>query len=569
MQPEDLIGKKIDNYVVLKHLARGGMADVYLAKNVRLQRDVALKILLPSYVEDKAFAERFQREAQAMAQLEHTNIVRIYDTGITHDGRPYIAMQYVAGGTLESLLAELEAQQRVMSAPLALAMARQVASALQAAHVAGVVHRDLKPSNVLLDEHGKPLLTDLGIAFVPSDQRLTRTDVFLGTPNYMSPEQGKGVPLDSRSDIYSLGVVLYEMLAGRRPFQGDTHYALIHQHVSELPPPLGKIRPNLSRTTLQVVDRSLEKDPVRRYQSAGEMVGALDKALVAEGAEATLSASGEWSWRPSQSVSLYVDRAGLLQTLTDFPKRTSRLGLVAALGAAALIVGGAIWLIGRVPTETTPPSTSVPETVLVVVSRMVTSEAIQPTSTLAGPAEAIEPTQVTVASDSGQATGMPSPTITASSTVPSQPSATPEIPSVRVLANMYTREGPGLAFAIAGTLARDEEVVVLGRDRGRNWYLVRAPDNTPVWVSATYVEAGPNVLEAVTLAATIPVMPTFTATPLPVVAPTTPPVTNGDSSATQPPPGPTDPGSTVAPGPTRTLIAPPTSVPTSVPTAYP
>ena len=156
--PDDLSGVTIQNYTIARHLARGGMADVYLAKNVRLQRDVVLKIMLPSFVENIAFVERFRREAQAMARLQHPNIVQVYDTGDTPDGRPFIAMQYIRGGTLEDLLLSLERQGQVMTAPFALAIARQVAGALQVAHAAGIVHRDLKPSNILLDEQRLSLI---------------------------------------------------------------------------------------------------------------------------------------------------------------------------------------------------------------------------------------------------------------------------------------------------------------------------------------------------------------------------------------------------------------------------
>ncbi len=292
-QPDTLIGAQMGGYTVIDHIARGGMADVYLARHDGLQRDVVLKILLPSYVENSSFVERFQREAQAMARLQHPNIVLVYDTSNTPDGRPYIAMQYVRGGTLETLLARLEAQGQVMTVSYALGVTRQVAIALQAAHAAGIIHRDLKPSNILLDDGGQPLLTDLGISFIQDTKRLTRADNFLGTPHYMSPEQGQGTPLDARSDIYSLGVVLFEMLAGTRPFRGDSHWALIHQHITEPPPSLAAARPGISKIAEAVVGRCLEKDPARRYQSAAELVAALDKALAELGGAVTQTPSEE------------------------------------------------------------------------------------------------------------------------------------------------------------------------------------------------------------------------------------------------------------------------------------
>jgi len=309
-QPDSLAGQQIGNFLVRRHLARGGMADVYLAENVRLRREVALKVLLPSFVENAAFVERFRREAQAMARLQHSNIVQVYDTGDTPDGRPFIAMQYVAGGTLEGLLDDLEGRGQVMTVAFGLALARQVADALATAHRAGIIHRDLKPSNILLDDQRRPLLTDLGIAYVQDTQRLTRTDTFIGTPHYMSPEQGKGLQLDARSDIYSLGVVLFEMLAGQRPFPGDSHWALIHQHVTEPAPSLAVVRAGLPRPVAALVARCLEKEPGRRFQSAGELAAAIDQALGQVGAAGATTPSGAWQWQPRQTAELFVERAG-------------------------------------------------------------------------------------------------------------------------------------------------------------------------------------------------------------------------------------------------------------------
>ena len=353
-QPDNLIGLQINNFVIRRHLARGGMADVYVAENVRLQREVVLKVLLAVLVDNQALVERFRREALSMARLQHANIVQVYDTGDTPDGRPFIAMQYVRGGTLEMLLDELEQKGQVMTPAFALALARQVAAALSAAHAAGIIHRDLKPSNILLDEQRRPLLTDLGIAFVQDTQRLTRTDTFIGTPHYMAPEQAKGVALDARSDIYSLGVVLFEMLAGRRPFPGDSHWALIHAHTSVPAPALSSVRPGLPRAINQVVARCLEKEPARRYQTAAELAVALDRALGEEGQAGTLTASGEWQWRPRQSGELFVERTGRVRPATAAGKRRMGWGLPLGLLVLGVVVLMAWWLLRPSPS---PPAT--------------------------------------------------------------------------------------------------------------------------------------------------------------------------------------------------------------------
>ncbi len=276
------IGTHIDQYFVTKHLARGGMADVYLAEDERLQRPVALKVMLSELAADDTFVARFQREAMAVARLHHPHIVNIYMAGMTPDQRPYLAMQYVSGGTLKDLLKKLYDNGRQLPVRDSLKLVHQVADALDAAHRAGIVHRDIKPSNVLLHPDGTPVLTDLGIAAVSSTTQLTKTDVTMGTPHYMSPEQAKGQKVDHRADLYALGIILYELLSGSVPFTGDSPLAVMHQHVYEPPPPLPLVTPGLAKATYHVVDKALQKEADQRFASAKEMMAALDDALTAE-----------------------------------------------------------------------------------------------------------------------------------------------------------------------------------------------------------------------------------------------------------------------------------------------
>ena len=286
MNSANLVGMTIDQYLIESHIARGGMADVYLARDVQLGRRVAFKVLLNTLAQDPQYVKRFQREAQAVARLDHPNIVQVYNTGLIPGGQPYIAMQYIQGGSLREQLRRWEEQGKVAPAPQALAVVRHLASALDTAHRAGIVHRDMKPSNVLIrPDDGMPVLVDLGIASVQGGEKLTQTGSLIGTPHYMSPEQVQGKQLDGRSDIYSLGVILYELLAGVRPFEADGSIAILHKHVYEAPPPIDQSRPGLSGPTLLVVSTCLQKEPSRRYQTAAGLENAIDQALKVEGQE--------------------------------------------------------------------------------------------------------------------------------------------------------------------------------------------------------------------------------------------------------------------------------------------
>ncbi|MCA9996269.1 MAG: serine/threonine protein kinase, partial [Anaerolineales bacterium] len=266
----NLIGQQIDQYLIEAFIASGGMAEVYLARDVDLDRPVALKIMRLELARQEGFIARFQREARTIARLQHPNIVQIYSTGTTPNGQPYLAMQYVAGGTLQAQLERMTAQGQRLQPTAALQMMQQVAEALATAHAAGIIHRDLKPSNILLDSTYRPIVTDFGIAAVDTaTTRLTQTGIVMGTPFYMSPEQIQGQGnVNGRSDIYTLGVILYELLAGRVPFLGPNTLALMHQHVYEPPPPLTEFAPHLTPTTIHLVNHCLAKEPEKRPLTA-------------------------------------------------------------------------------------------------------------------------------------------------------------------------------------------------------------------------------------------------------------------------------------------------------------
>ena len=255
-------------YEITGLLGSGGMAKVYLARDEVLGRDVALKVLRDQYAENDEFVERFRREAQAAASLSHPNIVATYDRGRSEDGSYYIVMEYVPGGTLKDKIV----RDGPMDPDLATELAAQIASALGAAHERGVVHRDVKPQNVLLTRPGDAKVADFGIARAASEASISGTSMILGTVSYMSPEQAMGRAVGPRSDLYSLGVVLHEMLDGCVPFEAETPIAVSMKHVNEPVPPIRETNPGVPEGLNAIRAKLLSKDPDDRYASASEVL---------------------------------------------------------------------------------------------------------------------------------------------------------------------------------------------------------------------------------------------------------------------------------------------------------
>jgi serine/threonine protein kinase len=270
----ELIGKDLGPYHILEQISSGGMSTVYKAYHAALDRYVAVKVLSEQMSLDSEIRQRFQQEVKVTAKLEHAHILPIYDYGHT-ESRLYLVVRYVDSGTLKDRLSEgkldLSEVQRIL---------HQVGEALAYAHHMGVVHRDVKPSNVLLDAQGDCFLTDFGLArIMEASTHLTATGVGMGTPAYMSPEQGKGEHVDTRSDIYSLGVMLYEMTTGQVPYQASTPVAVMLKHITEPVPPPSSVNPDLPDELENVILKATAKEPEERFQTVEEMLGALDAAL--------------------------------------------------------------------------------------------------------------------------------------------------------------------------------------------------------------------------------------------------------------------------------------------------
>ncbi len=273
-----LLGTTISSYRVAKKLGQGGMGVVYLAVHPSIGSRVAIKLLSQEFTQNTTLVQRFFAEAKAVNIISHDNIVNVSDLATLPDGRPYIIMEYLDGGSLADLL-------RVHGAlPLGTLtrLTREVLGALNAAHAKGIIHRDLKPDNVYLTRTSRVKVLDFGIAKLRPDlggiEEATRTGSLMGTPYYMSPEQATGQPVDARSDLYSVGVMLFEGATGQRPFSVSTLYELLKAHVEQMPPAPSALRPDIPPVLEQILLRALQKDPAYRFQSAHDLAAALEAA---------------------------------------------------------------------------------------------------------------------------------------------------------------------------------------------------------------------------------------------------------------------------------------------------
>ncbi len=339
----DLVGRTLGQYRILEQLGRGGMATVYKTYQPSLERYVAIKVLLSDFTEDPSFVRRFKREATAIAGLQHPNIVPVYDFGWEGD-IAYIVMQYISGGALKGQLGQ------PVDPSFTVRVISQVAAALDYAHGQGIVHRDIKPANILLTPSDWVLLTDFGIAkMVSATSALTQTGRMVGTPQYMSPEQAKGEAVDSRSDIYSLGVVLYEMLTGRPPFDADTPVAVAIKHISAPLPLPRQAVPGLPEAAERVIIKALAKAPEDRYQTAGALAAALGQAVSGEPAAIPVAA-------PAPPPVAATPAQAAPSVAAPAPRHIpSWLAALAGLLVGAAILGGGVMVGLRARGPSPPP----------------------------------------------------------------------------------------------------------------------------------------------------------------------------------------------------------------------
>lgn len=323
-RPPSLIAGRYETGEVL---GRGGMGEVRAARDLRLGRDVAVKVLSPEVASRPTMRERFEAEAKAAARLNHPNVVAVYDSGVD-EGVPFLVMERLPGPTLADEMAKGQ-----VGVERAKAVACDVLAALGAAHRAGVVHRDMKPGNVLLCGDGRAKVADFGIAKTIESMDLTTTGIIVGTPGYLAPELIAGQAATPRSDLYSVGVLLYESLSGRKPFDAESPLALAHAIQNQRPEPLRELRPDVPEGVVAVVERAMEKDPRRRFADASEMARVLGQTPAPAGAAATQALG----WTRAFGSATLRRAWQTVERLGARPGRTRRFPIALLVAVAALV----------------------------------------------------------------------------------------------------------------------------------------------------------------------------------------------------------------------------------------
>jgi serine/threonine-protein kinase len=493
--------QKIGRYEIKAEIGRGGMATVYRAYDPRFERDVAIKVLPPQLLHEPTFRARFEREAKIIAALEHSGIVPVYDFG-EEDEQPYLVMRLMPGGSLAD---------RIAQGPLSLTEAAriisQIAPAIDYAHQKGIIHRDLKPGNILFDQQNSPQVSDFGIAKLTAASALTSSNTIIGTPAYMSPEQGRGDKnIDGRSDIYSLGAILFEMLSGRQPYEAETPTGQIIKHITEPIPNLLEFRSELPCSCQTVVERVMAKERESRYANVAEFAQAITAVADTEKLNDPIQmvptpSSEESGLQPKDEPEPSPSKPDAANWLEKAPRGIRLPWWIAGIAAGLLCLGLAIAgiasiimnLPGNKPTLLPTPS-SVPTAMIdtPTVATSTSSPTTKPSST-ATP----KPTETKEFSPS------PSPTSTA------YPLVVVKVRSANI------RYGPGTNYSILTATMQNEQLQVIGRNMDGSWLVVLVPGtDTSGWISISVIEVNTLIVDA---------LPVVKAPPSPTPRPTQPP----------------------------------------------
>ncbi|MBN2387874.1 MAG: protein kinase [Anaerolineales bacterium] len=369
-----MIPENIGRYQVKAEIGRGGMATVYQAYDPRFEREVAIKVLPREMLHDPQFRIRFEREAKTIAMLEHPAIVPVYDFG-EEDGQPFFVMRYMTGGSLADRM-----RPGPMSVAEAVRIFQRLAPALDQAHAKKIIHRDLKPGNILFDQYGEPYISDFGIAKLSETPTSVTGSAIIGTPAYMSPEQARGEPVDSRADIYALGIILFEILTGRQPFEGDTPMSVVIKHITDPVPHILDIKPDLPTEIEPVIEKAMAKDKDKRFPNTQAFADALSMVALGERPDLQPAPTKTVPAQPAPAETVRSPKPAGIPAASR-PKRT---GLWVGLGLAGLLVVAAVtvavlFLPSLLRAAASPTATSsLPPTVTV---RSVEAATPQPTST--------------------------------------------------------------------------------------------------------------------------------------------------------------------------------------------
>jgi tRNA A-37 threonylcarbamoyl transferase component Bud32 len=567
---DPLIGQTIGKYRIVEHLGRGGMAEVYKAYQPNLDRYVAVKRMHAFLSDEKEFLARFEREAKVVATLRHPNIVQVYDFDV-EGGVYYMVMEYINGESLKARLQNLEGNGEWVSLDDAARIVLAVGSALKYAHERGMVHRDVKPANVMITLDGQVILTDFGIAKIVSASNLTASGAMVGTPSYMAPEQGMGQPGDERSDIYSLGVMLYQLVVGRLPFDADTPLAVVLKHIND-PLPLPKaLKPDLSDELDQVIQKTLAKEPDDRYQKVGDLTADLRKAMGMSPEDSHPDAAKGSAIKLAGATMVGRVAGGVTPPPQPAPVEAAPEQSRTQVAAPKTVVAQAAAVspaVQAVPVAAKKRPGWITPAIIIAVLAIVGLGAAAVMSGMGVGASPPAPTATT------GITSVPSSTEPASTSVPAIIPLTDQLQQLQQATELRDKAGSDPSSRAEGLLPGGVQFFIRARTADAQWVRIQTPDGVTGWIEAKAAGLAAEQLEQLPVATTLT---RLTDTPMPTVAPTETPTftatplptkTTAPTRTTGPTKAPITPRSTTAPQATAALPATPTAAAATEPLGY-